>query len=37
MSDCIVTRNVKDFKDSTLPVYTVEEFLKLLEEDDKNE
>lgn len=36
-SVCIVTRNVKDFKDSTLPVYTVEEFLKLLEEDDKNE
>ena len=28
-SDCIITRNVKDFKDSILPVYTVEEFLKI--------
>ena len=30
-SDCIVTRNVKDFKDSSLPIYTVDEFLNLLE------
>ena len=25
-ADCIVTRNTKDFKDSSLPVYTAEEF-----------
>ena len=31
-SDCIVTRNVKDFKDSSLPIYTADAFLKLLEE-----
>lgn len=33
-ADCIVTRNVKDFRESSLPVYTVEEFLKLWEEND---
>lgn len=33
-SDCIITRNVKDFKESSLPIYTVEEFLKLWEEDE---
>lgn len=30
-ADCIVTRNIKDFVDSSLPVYTVEEILKMLE------
>ena len=30
-ADCIVTRNIKDFGDSSLPVYTVEEILKMLE------
>ena len=29
-ADCIVTRNKKDFKDSTLPIYTVEELLEVL-------
>lgn len=33
-ADCIVTRNIKDFRESSLPVYTVEEFLKLWEEND---
>ena len=28
--DCIVTRNPKDFEHSSLPVYTPEEFLKLI-------
>lgn len=32
-SDCIVTRNVKDFKESSLPVYAVEDFLKLWKEE----
>ena len=27
-ADCIVTRNIKDFKDSQLSVFTVEEFLQ---------
>ena len=30
MSDCIVTRNKKDFKNSALHVYTVNEILNLL-------
>lgn len=25
-ADCVITRNKKDFKDSSLPVYTIEEF-----------
>lgn len=29
-SDCIVTRNTKDFTNSSLPVYTVEELFKVL-------
>ncbi len=29
-ADCIVTRNKKDFKDSSLPVYTVKELFGLL-------
>ena len=29
-ADCIVTRNKKDFKDSSLPVYTVEELFSVL-------
>lgn len=33
-SDCVVTRNVKDFKDSSLPIYAVDDFLKLLEEGE---
>ena len=34
--DCIVTRNIKDFANSCLPVFTTEEFLEklaALEED----
>ena len=27
--DCIITRNLKDFKNSKIPVFTAEEFLKL--------
>ena len=30
MADCIVTRNIKDFKNAPLPVYTVDEVLVLL-------
>jgi predicted nucleic acid-binding protein len=26
--DCIITKNLKDFKDSTIPVMTAEEFVK---------
>lgn len=29
-ADCIITRNVKDFKQSTLPVYTVDRFFEVL-------
>ena len=29
-ADCIVTRNVKDFRNSSLPVYTVDELLGVL-------
>lgn len=29
-SDCIVTRNTKDFTKSSLPVYTVDELIKVL-------
>ena len=35
-ADCIVTRNKKDFKDSSLPIYTIEEFFDALEKEDKN-
>ena len=31
-SDYIITRNVKDFKSSKIPVYTPEEFLKVWED-----
>ncbi len=27
-ADCIITRNKKDFHDSTLPVYTIEDFFQ---------
>ena len=30
--DCIITRNTKDYQKSPIPVYTPDEFLKLLEE-----
>lgn len=33
--DAIVTRNPKDFKTGTLPVYSPEELLKLLEKESK--
>ena len=29
-ADCIVTRNIKDFNESSLPVYTVDELFKVL-------
>ncbi len=29
-ADCIVTRNKKDFKNSTLPIYTIEELFGVL-------
>ena len=29
-ADCIITRNKKDFNLSSIPVYTVEEFMSLL-------
>jgi len=34
--DAIVTRNPKDFKKGTLPVYSPEELLKLLEKESKD-
>ena len=36
--DCIVTRNIRDYKNAFIPVYTPEEFLELLARDqvDKN-
>ncbi|MBN1637387.1 MAG: PIN domain-containing protein [Ignavibacteriales bacterium] len=34
--DAIVTRNPKDFKKGTLPVYSSEELLKLLEKEDSD-
>ena len=33
--ECIVTRNVKDFKDSNIPVYTPVKFLELLREKSR--
>ena len=30
-ADCIVTRNKKDFKSSTLPIYTVKELIEILD------
>ncbi len=33
--EAIVTRNPKDFKKGTLPVYSPEELLKKLDEEDK--
>lgn len=36
-ADCIVTRNKKDFADSTLPIYTVEELFEVLGLDDVDE
>ncbi len=35
--DCIVTRNTKDFKNSTLAVYEPDEFLENLNEEPKRE
>lgn len=31
-ADCVVTRNKKDFKDSSLPIYTITELFGKLEE-----
>ena len=30
-ADCIITRNLKDFKRSTLPVYTVDQLFEILD------
>ena len=30
-ADCIITRNLKDFKQSTLPVYTVDQLFEVLD------
>lgn len=32
--DCIVTRNTKDYSKSSVPVYTPEQFIELLEHDE---
>ncbi len=32
-ADCIVTRNKKDFQDSTLPIYTIDELMDVLSLD----
>ena len=35
--DCIVTRNIKDYSKSPIPIYKPEEFLTVLEQQtDKN-
>lgn len=34
-ADCIVTRNIKDYKKSPVPIYSPEEFLRLLTETDE--
>ena len=34
-ADCIVTRNKKDFKDTTLPIYNIEELFEVLDFDEK--
>lgn len=31
--DCIITRNTKDYQKSPIPVYTPDDFLKILEEE----
>ena len=31
--DCIITRNTKDYRKSAIPVYTPDEFLKVLEDE----
>ena len=36
-ADCIVTRNLKDYKLSTLPVFSPEEFLTKLIDEHTNE
>lgn len=33
--DCIVTRNLKDYTKSTVPVYTPADFLKLIDSDSE--
>ena len=35
--DCIVTRNVKDYVKSSIPVYDPSEFLKMLEAEKEPE
>ncbi len=35
--DCIITRNTKDFKDSTVKVFTPAEFIKAVEAEDLEE
>ena len=35
--DCIITRNIKDFKNANINVYTPIEFLRLLREKDRKE
>ena len=35
-ADCIVTRNVKDFSKSAVPVYSPDDFLALLERSEEN-
>lgn len=36
-ADCIVTRNLKDYRLATLPVYSPEEFLEKLTEEHTND
>ena len=32
--DCIVTRNIRDFADSTIPIYTPDEFLQQISPEE---
>jgi predicted nucleic acid-binding protein len=34
--DCIITRNINDYKQSTIPVYTPTELLKILAREKNN-
>lgn len=34
--DCIVTRNIKDYEKAAVPVYTPDEFMRLLEQNSAN-
>ena len=34
-ANCIITRNKKDFKESSLPIYSVAEFFETIKKEEK--